>query len=74
MLRFSGLDEQPLSKSAVIEWMQKMKVLPIWDEQKGLLFKPRIGAGTTKVFEQLLEVHSWEDVENLKKEMGRRLP
>jgi len=64
-----GSDKDKWTRDQIIRWMKNTGRTFRWREDYGLIFIPHIGRETRKRFQEILQVHSKEDTEALRREM-----
>jgi hypothetical protein len=63
-----GLDE-PLDRTKVLEYMLKLRIMPYWTENRGLIFRPHVGRIAARRFQEILHLDTKEDVERVRLEL-----
>jgi hypothetical protein len=70
LLAYLGLNKSEWGKDDVLSWIRWKKLNPCWSDEYGLYFKPRdLGRGIRKRFQEILQINSREDVEQLRKDL-----
>jgi len=71
-LKELGLNKEEPDRDDIIRWMKRTKTIPYWNKDHGLIFKPHVGGRTRERFQEILQVHTKEDVERLRSELKSR--
>jgi hypothetical protein len=63
-----GLRE-PLDGTKALAYMRKFRVMPYWNEARGLFFRPHIGTDARQRFQEVLHLCGEEDVQRVRHEL-----
>jgi hypothetical protein len=63
-----GLRE-PLDRMKTLAYMRKFRVMPYWNEDRGLFFRPHIGKDARQRFQEVLHLYGKEDVQRVRHEL-----
>ncbi|MGD0425069.1 MAG: hypothetical protein ABSA92_16690 [Candidatus Bathyarchaeia archaeon] len=53
-----------------LAYLRKFRVMPYWNEERGLFFRPDIGQDARQRFQEVLHLYGKEDVQRVRHEAG----
>ena len=63
-----GLTE-PLDRMMALAYLRKFRVMPYWNEESGLFFRPHIGKDARQRVQEVLHLYGKEDVQRVRNEL-----